>query len=171
MSLRGLRVQLLLWTILPVALLLVMLAGAGIYSHREAMRDLVEERDHRLVLVEAGRLSRQVDALKATVADLAGEPGFHGDAALGEKFVKLLQVRLAADPEPRCEVATYVSRCAGGTRGQGHEVTWLEGRVDELLDVLSGLDVVPCVAHSTRRVCRLVSRPTMEPPAARAASR
>ena len=82
MSLRGLRVQLLLWTILPVALLLVMLAGAGIYSHRQAMRDLVEERDHSLVLVEAGRLSRQVDALKATVADLAGEPGFHGDAAL-----------------------------------------------------------------------------------------
>lgn len=82
MSLRGLRVQLLLWTILPVALLLVMLAGAGIFSHRQAMRDLVEERDHSLVLVEAGRLSRQVDALKATVANLAGEPGFHGDAAL-----------------------------------------------------------------------------------------
>ena len=63
MSLRGLRVQLLLWTILPVALLLVMLAGAGIYSHRQAMRDLVEERDHSLVLVEAGRLSRPVSVI------------------------------------------------------------------------------------------------------------
>ena len=82
MSLRGCRVQLLLWTILPVALLLVMFAGAGIVSHRQAIRDLVEERDHSLVLVEAGRLSRQVDALKATVANLTGEPGFHGDAAL-----------------------------------------------------------------------------------------
>ncbi len=56
--LRGLRIQLLLWTILPLTVLLVALTALGIIRHRQAMVDLIADRDRSLILAEASRLSR-----------------------------------------------------------------------------------------------------------------
>jgi hypothetical protein len=58
--LRGLRAQLLLWTILPLAIMLVALSLVGIARHRQAMTSLVEERDRGLTTAEANRLGREV---------------------------------------------------------------------------------------------------------------
>lgn len=42
-SLRGLRVQLLLWLVLPLTLALVVVAITGINVHQSSMRQMVEE--------------------------------------------------------------------------------------------------------------------------------
>lgn len=56
-SLRGLRVQLLLWTVLPLTLVMVAVAVIGLTTHQHAMRDLVEELDARSARLAAARLS------------------------------------------------------------------------------------------------------------------
>ena len=54
---RGLRTQILLWTILPLAILLIGIAYLGVSSHQGAMRELVAERDGALARVAAARIS------------------------------------------------------------------------------------------------------------------
>jgi len=69
--LRGLRAQLLLWTILPLAVVLVALSLAGVTRHRQAMTRLVEDRDRGLATAEANRLGREIAQQTATLARLA----------------------------------------------------------------------------------------------------
>lgn len=69
--LRGLHVQLLLWTVLPLTVVLIVLALIGIARHRQTMVDLIAERNHGLVLVEAGRLARLIAARGALLAQSA----------------------------------------------------------------------------------------------------
>ncbi len=57
---RDLRTQLLLWTILPLAIILIGVAYIGVNSHQSAMRDLVKERDGALARVTAARLSEAI---------------------------------------------------------------------------------------------------------------
>jgi signal transduction histidine kinase len=56
-SLRGLRVQLLLWIVLPLTLVLVAVAVIGINTHQRSMRELVEELDARSARLAAAQLS------------------------------------------------------------------------------------------------------------------
>lgn len=70
--LRSLRIQLLLWTILPLTALLVALTALGIVRHRQAMMELIADRNRGLTLAEAGRLSRQIAGRAETLAR-AGE--------------------------------------------------------------------------------------------------
>jgi signal transduction histidine kinase len=69
--LRGLRAQLLLWTILPLAVVLIVLSLAGVTRHRQAMTRLVEERDRGVAAAEANRLGREVAQQSAVLARLA----------------------------------------------------------------------------------------------------
>lgn len=64
-SLRGLRVQLLLWLVLPLTLALVLVAVIGISVHQDSMRRMVEELDARSARLAASHLS---DGLAARVA-------------------------------------------------------------------------------------------------------
>jgi signal transduction histidine kinase len=66
--LRGLRAQLLLWTILPLAFVLVLLSLAGVTRHRQAMTQLVEDRDRGLITAEANRLGRDIAQRTADVS-------------------------------------------------------------------------------------------------------
>jgi signal transduction histidine kinase len=74
---RGLKVQIVLWMVLPLTLVLIGVAFTGVYSHEQAMRTLVEERDRALAVVSAGQvgdlLQERVSALEA----LAVEQPFH----------------------------------------------------------------------------------------------
>jgi len=74
-QLRGLRVQLLLWTILPLAVVLILLSVGGITRHRQAMTQLVKDRDRSLTLAEANRLSREIDRRAAALAAAAAALG------------------------------------------------------------------------------------------------
>jgi len=56
-----LRVQLLLWTVLPLTLLLVAVAALGIDTHQRSMRDLVEELDARSARLAAAHLSGHLE--------------------------------------------------------------------------------------------------------------
>ena len=79
--LRGLRVQLLLWTIVPLAVVLVILSVAGITRHRQAMAQLVEDRNRGLALAEANRLAREIDGRAALLQRRASELGGVDDGA------------------------------------------------------------------------------------------
>ena len=59
-SLRGLRVQILLWTVLPITLMLVAVSVWGINTHQAAMRDLVAAMDARAAKLAAGHLSDEL---------------------------------------------------------------------------------------------------------------
>jgi len=76
--LRGLSAQLLLLTVLPLTVLLIAVAFAGINLHQRDMRDLVGERDRRAVAVTAAALNEQIadrfTRLRA-LADRAAECG------------------------------------------------------------------------------------------------
>ena len=56
-SLRGLRVQLLLWTVLPLTLVLIGVTLAGITMHQQSMREMVAELDARSARLAAAHLS------------------------------------------------------------------------------------------------------------------
>lgn len=79
--LRGLRVQLLLWTILPLAVVLIILSLVGITRHRQAMTQLVADRNRGLALAEANRLAREIDGRAALLQRRAAERGNLGGAA------------------------------------------------------------------------------------------
>ena len=72
---RGLRIQIVLWMILPLTLVLIGVAFTGVYSHEQAMRNLVQERDRALAEVSAGQvralLQERTLALETLAAELA----------------------------------------------------------------------------------------------------
>ena len=74
--LRGLRAQLLLWTIVPLAVVLIILSLVGVTRHRQAMSQLVEDRNRGLALAEANRLGREIDGRAALLLRRATG---HGD--------------------------------------------------------------------------------------------
>jgi two-component system sensor histidine kinase UhpB len=59
-SLRGLRVQLLLWAIVPLILIVVGVSVLGIVTHQSSMRDLVAQRDAQLAGVAADLLDERL---------------------------------------------------------------------------------------------------------------
>jgi signal transduction histidine kinase len=71
--LHGLPAQLLLWTILPLAVVLVALSLAGVTRHRQSMTRLVEDRDRGLATAEANRLGREIAQQTAALSRLAAE--------------------------------------------------------------------------------------------------
>jgi hypothetical protein len=54
-SFHGLRVQVLLWTILPLTILLIVFSLTGISSHQASMHALAAEENTRLVVALARR--------------------------------------------------------------------------------------------------------------------
>lgn len=79
--LRGLRAQLLLWTILPLTVALVVLSLAGVFRHREDMLQLVEQRDRSLAAAEATSVAHQVERRAVPLQGAAGQPSLQGDPA------------------------------------------------------------------------------------------
>jgi signal transduction histidine kinase len=75
--LRALRVQIVLWTVLPLTLVLIGVAFTGVYSHERAMRDLVQERDRALAVVSASQVRELLRQRLSALAALAVEPPFH----------------------------------------------------------------------------------------------
>lgn len=81
--LRGLRVQIVLWMVLPLTLVLIGVAFTGVYSHEQAMRDLVQERDRALAVVSANQVRELLRERQSALAVLAVELPFH-DGQLDE---------------------------------------------------------------------------------------
>lgn len=90
-KLRGLQAQIILWTILPLTLLLIGISFTGIYSHQQSMRTLVEERDRNLALVYAGLVSEELNRHLVALQELTAQE------ALRHLEVPVLQDVLAGD--------------------------------------------------------------------------
>ena len=67
---RDLRSQLFLWTILPLAIVLVGVAYFGVNSHQASMRDLVKERDAAMAHEIAARVSASLSSHAAILQSL-----------------------------------------------------------------------------------------------------
>lgn len=75
-KLRGLQAQIILWTILPLTLLLIGISFTGIYSHQQSMRTLVEERDKNLALAYASLVSEELNSHLVALQGLAVQEAF-----------------------------------------------------------------------------------------------
>ena len=71
--LRGIPIQLLLWTTVPAMLILVILAVVGVVGHQRAMQELVQAHDTLLVRAIAGRLSDRLEVRTAQLEAFAAE--------------------------------------------------------------------------------------------------
>lgn len=85
-SLRGLRVQLLLWTVLPLTLVLVAVAVIGISTHQRSMQQMVEELDARSARLGAAHLSDSLAERVAWLKTMATGPRLPSGDALGTFF-------------------------------------------------------------------------------------
>src|SRR3990170_5038455 len=79
--LRGLTVQLLAITILPLTLLLLLIAFGSVALHQQDMRALVGERDERAVQASAAALESELHHRMATISSMAIYPGGSGNLA------------------------------------------------------------------------------------------
>src|SRR6266496_1905351 len=71
-ALRGLRAQVLVWTILPLTILLIILSLTGISSHQSSMRALAAEENTKLVIALAKSVSTQVENYRLRSQTLTG---------------------------------------------------------------------------------------------------
>ena len=103
---RSLRTQLLLWTILPFAIILVVVAYIGVSGHQATMRDMVYERDAALARVVANEWSESLAnhaTLLPTLDPRQGMPcdtacaAFDGGSALYDPAARLLLGQPAPD--------------------------------------------------------------------------
>jgi len=74
---RGLKAQIVLWMVLPLTLVLIGVAFTGVYSHEQAMRGLVQERDQALVVVSANRVRDLLNLRVTALEMLAAQEAFH----------------------------------------------------------------------------------------------
>ncbi|HEY4720397.1 MAG TPA: hypothetical protein VII92_01020, partial [Anaerolineae bacterium] len=79
--LRGLTVQLLAITVLPLTLLLLLIAFGSVALHQQDMRALVGERDERAVQSAAAALESELHHRMATISSMAIYPGGSGNLA------------------------------------------------------------------------------------------
>ncbi len=89
-SLRGLRVQLLLWTVLPLTLVLAAVAVLGIDIHQRSMRGLVEELDARSARLAAAHLSDGLAERAALLEVLVGGSSSAAGAGSSRDAINLL---------------------------------------------------------------------------------
>jgi len=85
-SLRGLRVQLMLWTVLPLTLVLVGVALFGINIHQRSMRGLVEELNARSARLAAKHLSDGLAERTLLLKMIAAAPDLYLDTGLEGVF-------------------------------------------------------------------------------------
>jgi two-component system sensor histidine kinase UhpB len=79
--LRGVTAQLLLLTVLPLALVLAVISFGSIAMHQQAMRDLVGERDLRAVMTTANALGMTLQRKLAALRELAASASALPDPA------------------------------------------------------------------------------------------
>ena len=68
---RGLPLQLFALTVLPLAVLLVIVAFGSVALHQEAMRSLVGERDERATRAAAAAITEQLNHRASAIRSLA----------------------------------------------------------------------------------------------------
>ncbi len=96
---RNLTVQLIVFTVLPLTVLLAVIAFGGLSLHQRAMRDMVAERDERATRAAAAAMEEQLQQRAAVVRSLAlhaqhapADVALADTAAVAPEFVALALV-------------------------------------------------------------------------------
>lgn len=76
---RGLPAQILLWTIVPLILVLVAVSFGSIALHQQSMRDMVAERDAQLAILGASRLNDSLQERILALQTLIAHARDHGN--------------------------------------------------------------------------------------------
>ncbi len=116
-GLRSLRVHILLWTILPIAIFVLGLSFTDVYGHQQAMRAMVQQRDDALAQSVAARIGEDLAHQAARLQALTLDPAFAGAPASA-------QARLLAPLD-----ATFVDGVAlldgdGALRAASGDLSW-----------------------------------------------
>ena len=85
---RGLILQLIFVTVLPLTVLLLVITFGSINVHQRAMRTLVGQRDERAVRTAAAAISAQVNQRIASIEDLSQQVFSEDQGALGEVLAR-----------------------------------------------------------------------------------
>ena len=83
--LRGLKAQIVLWTVLPLTLVLIGVAFTGVYSHERTMQALVGERDRALAMLSASQVRDLLRGRAEALQALAAEQAFHHQDSAGQR--------------------------------------------------------------------------------------
>jgi two-component system sensor histidine kinase UhpB len=136
---RGLKAQIVLWTVLPLTLVLIGVAFTGVYSHEQSMRTLVQERDQALATVSAGQVRDLLQAHAAALNALSSEQAFHHQDQAAQ------QILLTQAPDSLAlEEVALLDEAGNLARAGMASPTWLQdGSVPDLARaVMARQDVV-----------------------------
>ncbi len=140
---RRLEVQLWLWAILPLTLVLVAITFTGVYSHQQAMRDFVAERDAAM----ASLYARQIDDALAHGAVLLNGGGLAfviQDAKVGKSGVIYVvdeEGRALFHPNPAV-VGTDLSSNPAVRRAIGAMAGTVDGRFPDGTETIASFATV-----------------------------
>ncbi|RME48789.1 MAG: HAMP domain-containing protein [Chloroflexi bacterium] len=147
--LRGMPIQLLLWTTVPAIIILILMAGAGVVGHQRAMQDLVLTRDARLARTAADYLS---DRLRITIEKRGAlTNGIHGMDQEERRNLEQLVADLAPagegeafliDRQGRVLVASGTSPTPDSLSGQPGVDAVLAGEAGATIAAIDGTDMV-----------------------------
>ncbi len=155
---RGLKVQIVLWTVLPLTLVLIGVAFTGVYSHEQSMRVLVDERNRGMALATAAQVRDLLNTRAQALQALAIQDSFrHGDVTarlkllsaagtFGDLFVEpvaLLDLQgqaLTSAADPSAWTQTHGQSLANAVmRRQGTAVTTLSDSLGRSSIVVLGV--------------------------------
>ncbi|MGH2544901.1 MAG: ATP-binding protein [Ardenticatenaceae bacterium] len=86
-SLTTLRVQAILWTLLPLTIIFLIVASVGVYAYGEVVSRLVHDRDRELAKISAARLSENMQAHASLLKALAEHPFMRSDNFASQKSI------------------------------------------------------------------------------------
>lgn len=89
----GLRAQAIVWTVLPLALMLILSVGITFLAYQRVAQSLAESRDRELARVSADRLSENLDGFRRVLTTLANQPEMRS----GEPTLQVLVLERTSD--------------------------------------------------------------------------
>lgn len=131
-SLHGLRAQVLLWTALPVTLMMILFSLTGIQSHQDSMRALAIEEKSRLSVAYAGMITLAVENQRLT------DPDFSFASALAA--LPLTNILQMSHPDV---VTSFVLLDADG------QILYQHGDVPPQEEILTWAGVQPALTRTT----------------------
>src|SRR5688572_26125282 len=89
-ALSSLRTQAVIWTLLPIVIIIALVGSVGVYSYNQMVARLLQDRDNALALVSAARLSQnlegQAGVLRAIAEQLGGATCFNREGEFNQQL-------------------------------------------------------------------------------------
>jgi signal transduction histidine kinase len=93
-SLTTLRIQAVLWTLLPLTLIMLMVSSVGVFAYNRVVERLVEERDSELARISAARLSENMRGYEDLLDAVANSEPMQTGAFPSQKNIFLTAIQI-----------------------------------------------------------------------------